>query len=1471
MKNILFEVSPIDPATGNPITLRMCAAWAKDSKSSVVNDVLWLPIIEEGPRISFSVFENGETAPATVSYSDITILLDRKKNIEGWSNYYWDGAAGKVWIGEMGAAFGSYTQIFNGTVGPLSERQGQRTRISLLGSEAKLNTDLLTGTYGGTGGLEGTSELLGNFKPWASGFCQNVDPVLIDPINWIYQVHGYGPINDITAIYENALEVDTPSESDAANYAALVGLALLPGQWATCLSSGLFRLGAEPKYKITADVEGSLEGATFNSTVGSIAQQLIKWAGVDSGDIETSTFTPFNQTSSLYARSQITVMDAVKEVFGPAGYFFASNNGKWKAGSVFNLKTPTPLHYGEFRTLPKVIEPKQLAASPPVYRVRVGGDRCWSTHSDGEISQALTDGAQDAITGFLTNESQNLAASSAGVVSSFALAVGEFKVFDGLDDVSTLGGVLYELGSQTGCTAYIDASTGAYSVSAMSADTASAIFTATYGTVVIAKTFSLAKSKAGTNGTTGADAKTLTLLSDRQTIAYDAAGAASPSTQTTTFSVNKQNTTATVNWTLTDAAGVSRTASTYLSATTGDSVTMTESQFAGARNGTTGVIVIATITDGSTISDKISVVRVQAGAPGTNGTNGTSALYGVLTNSTHTVPATSAGVVSSFSGAGGTFRVYLGTTEVTSTTAYSVFNQTNVVVSINSTTGVYTVTSMSADSGTATFRATYSGNTIDLVYTISKSKAGTDGSPAKTLSITPTGNVIYLNEAGDAATPSTQPISWTANKVNTSASVTWTLFDLAGTSRAVGTYLSPSSGDTVTISAANFLTARGSTNGVRIVATLTDGVTLTDSESVIGVQKGATGVAGVSSAQVLIYRRAASSPTLPSASTTYTFATGVLTGLNNSWTQAVPASDGNPLWVSASTASGSGSTDTIASGEWATPVLHTTDGATGAAGVNTASVELYQRNGTGTAPSVPASTLTYTFASAGLSGTLGSWTRAVPAASGGKYLFKTQATALGTGTTDTIATGEWSSPVIIVENGDDGIDGSNAFAVVTTAGVTYETNSLRCPTSLGWSAQGAYSVDSMTGGCLLSYKSPRTYSTTEQFMVALNADASASHHYTDLDHAFYHYYSGGVHYIAVYESGTQKTLSDAGGTSKASVSGATYGIRYENGWVFYYENGTIIHRTYVGAGKTFAMDFAVGSSGSVDALTFSPLSASSTLFKLLSYDNNCAVMGNNITKQSGGASWDTGRAHSQESFTGGAQMSYRVVNADVFAGLNTDPTNSGTPSYYRIDYAWHCSSSGNTVVTYGGGTPNGYSGTFTVGDILTVTYDNANVRYFQNGTLRNTVAASAGLKLYFDSQIYTVGYHLADVSFSAHGAVGPTGPTGSTGSTGTAGRSAVVFNQDSTPSGMLTGDTWYAPTAKVWKQYNGSTWVQLLGNIASYDAIGASQIAVSELSAISANVGTLRTATTGARTEITANLITIYDSSNVLRVRLGVF
>ena len=180
---------------------------------------------------------------------------------------------------------------------------------------------------------------------------------------------------------------------------------------------------------------------------------------------------------------------------------------------------------------------------------------------------------------------------------------------------------------------------------------------------------------------------------------------------------------------------------------------------------------------------------------------------------------------------------------------------------------------------------------------------------------------------------------------------------------------------------------------------------------------------GGNTANVMLFRRSASALTdsdRPTGTLTYTFSTKKLSGTSsyfNSWTQQIPADNGNPLYVTVATAFASGDTDTIAKSEWSTPVLYTKDG------LNVSPVFLYKRGAS--APAKPNGTLTYTFSTGLLSGSyFNGWSQQIPATDGNPC-WVIQATAASNTATDMIAKSEWSEQRKLVEDGADGKDGKD--------------------------------------------------------------------------------------------------------------------------------------------------------------------------------------------------------------------------------------------------------------------------------------------------------------------------------------------------------------------------------------------------------------------------------------------------------------
>ncbi len=237
---------------------------------------------------------------------------------------------------------------------------------------------------------------------------------------------------------------------------------------------------------------------------------------------------------------------------------------------------------------------------------------------------------------------------------------------------------------------------------------------------------------AGAAGTPGANAQLLVLASTAQAYTFNSAGTATPASQTVSCTALLANLAGTATFTCTryDAAGTMIDTPTM--GGSGNTRTLTVAQFGTAAR----AVVQATL---SGFTDQITLVRLQdgaAGAPGAMGTPGAAgatgaagqnAVVGYLTNEAHTVATASDGSGGSYTAAGGTFKVFNGLTDVTTSATFTVFSSAGITGLAITAAGVYSLTNTTADLGTATLRAVYAGVTIDKVYTIARSKAGAAG------------------------------------------------------------------------------------------------------------------------------------------------------------------------------------------------------------------------------------------------------------------------------------------------------------------------------------------------------------------------------------------------------------------------------------------------------------------------------------------------------------------------------------------------------------------------------------------------------------------------------------------------------------------------------------------------------------------------------------------------------------------------
>ena len=160
----------------------------------------------------------------------------------------------------------------------------------------------------------------------------------------------------------------------------------------------------------------------------------------------------------------------------------------------------------------------------------------------------------------------------------------------------------------------------------------------------------------------------------------------------------------------------------------------------------------------------------------------------------------------------------------------------------------------------------------------------------------------------------------------------------------------------------------------------------------------------------------------------------------------------------------------------------------------------------------------------------------------------------------------------------------------------------------------------------------------------------------------------------------------------------------------------------------------------------------------------------------------------------------------------------------------------------------------------------------------------------------TAGANGSDGAIGAAGANGTNGATGARGNVNISAATTGTVWSDAEAAAALASAGYGTPRTKDivaltnatanfvgTKIYTGSAWTPLAAffdgallvngtvftDALAANSVVASKISVTSLAAISAIIGTLRTASSGARTEVKDNVIKVFDSGGTVRVQIG--
>ncbi|RIK92496.1 MAG: hypothetical protein DCC73_11990 [Proteobacteria bacterium] len=150
-------------------------------------------------------------------------------------------------------------------------------------------------------------------------------------------------------------------------------------------------------------------------------------------------------------------------------------------------------------------------------------------------------------------------------------------------------------------------------------------------------------------------------------------------------------------------------------------------------------------------------------------------------------------------------------------------------------------------------------------------------------------------------------------------------------------------------------------------------------------------------------------------------------------------------------------------------------------------------------------------------------------------------------------------------------------------------------------------------------------------------------------------------------------------------------------------------------------------------------------------DAGCTITGNVVVATGATGAWGVAAVHSVNAYAGGVFVEFMPAQADkqFMVGLSVTPTTDN--SYASINFAIFCAATGDLQV-YEGGVQKYSSSTYVAGDVLAVTFDNVNVRYWKNGVVIYTSAQppAVGAKLYLDSAFLSLNGKVTILGFGPY-------------------------------------------------------------------------------------------------------------------------
>lgn len=364
--------------------------------------------------IERSMFSGGDglsggttSGRSSVGVGNLTVLngtpYDAADTIDAWRGY----ALRDVTIKRVATAKTSLAQAETLFIGRgdqiVSTRALDSLEITLHDRLDDLDKPLLLNRYAGTTtssglGIEGEADLKDKLKPKIWGTKNNAPCVPVNVYDLLYQVSD-GAVASII-VYDGGLALT--ATSNHGSVAALVAATLVPGQFATCLTAGVFRLGGSAYGEVTADVvEGS---SSAQRTAGQIASRILAWlqAGYPDTTVEFAAGTVAaldalnSAENGIHIDSDDTALNAIGRILNSVGAWILPTFSHASEFELGRLGSPSGTAVASFDLddniggAPDLLSGGDDGRGIPAWKVVVMYDQLGVRQTGGQLLGAVT-------------------------------------------------------------------------------------------------------------------------------------------------------------------------------------------------------------------------------------------------------------------------------------------------------------------------------------------------------------------------------------------------------------------------------------------------------------------------------------------------------------------------------------------------------------------------------------------------------------------------------------------------------------------------------------------------------------------------------------------------------------------------------------------------------------------------------------------------------------------------------------------------------------------------------------------------------------------------------------------------------------------------------------------------------------------------------------------------------------------------